>query len=103
MASIIDETNGSRRIEFFDSVGRRRRVRLGKVNAKQADTFKTKIETIVHDQISGRSHDAELSRWLRDLEPRLASRFARAGLTSGTGTKARNLGTFLSEYFQTLC
>ncbi|HEV2295325.1 MAG TPA: phage integrase SAM-like domain-containing protein [Tepidisphaeraceae bacterium] len=102
MASVIEESNGRRRIEFFDSARRRRRVRLGKMSAKQADAFKGKIEAVVSDQIVGRAHDAELSRWLRDLEPKLAKRMQRVGLLSVGGFRASTLGAFLTQYFAAL-
>lgn len=77
---------------------KRRAVRLGKVPMKMAVEFKTKIETIVYDQLQGRPHDLELARWLRERPISLHNRLVRVGLVSGTARSARMLGEFLQGY-----
>lgn len=82
MASITNDPNGRKRIEFLDG-HKRKTIRLGKVPAKAAEAFRLKVEAIVSDRITGQPHGGELSRWLRDLDPKIRDRLARVGLVEG--------------------
>ena len=47
VASLSTDSAGRRRIQFVDTNGKRRAVRLGKVSMREASEIKTKIEAIV--------------------------------------------------------
>ena len=50
MASIVTYADGLKRIEFaFSANQKRRRVYLGRVNQKVAETWKAKVEAILAD------------------------------------------------------
>ena len=62
MASIVDDPNGRKRIQFVAGDGRRKPIRLGKVTTKQAEAFKVKVEALIGQMITGVADD-EVSRW----------------------------------------
>ena len=64
MASIVNDLNGRKRIQFIASDGVRRAVRLGKASMKQAEAFKTKVEQLVTASITGHPPDDETARWM---------------------------------------
>ena len=47
MASITREANGRRLIQFTDTDGKRRNIRLGKVSQRVAEAIKSKIESLI--------------------------------------------------------
>ncbi len=73
MASIIREPNGRKTIQFVATDGKRPKIRLGKVSLKQAEYVKVHIEQMVAAAITGHAVNDETSRWVVQLEPRLAS------------------------------
>ena len=101
MASITDDGKQLKRLHFFDLTGVRRAVRLGKKTDKQAESIKTKVETIIGDLIAGRPHDDEVSRWMRDLDPVLRKRLAKVGLLAGVGMARVTLKTLFEKFFNT--
>ena len=52
MASIVNYSNGLKRIEFsLTPNGPRKIVRLGRVNMKAAESWKAKIEAIIQEML----------------------------------------------------
>jgi len=80
MASIIRKGNGRRMIQFIDTAGKRRTVRLGKMSQRQAEAVKTKVENLVAAAISGHAIDDETARWVANLDSVLADKLSRVGL-----------------------
>jgi integrase len=80
MASVSHDANGTKRILFTDGDGERRTVRLGKVSAKAAESFRLRVESLLSDKLTGKSWDAELSVWVRELPVKTHDRLARVGL-----------------------
>ncbi len=80
MASISRDAKGLVRILFTDGSGERRSIRLGKALVKPAESFQRRVEAVLADKTYGRSHDTELSAWLRDLPERMHARLVRVGL-----------------------
>jgi integrase len=80
MASIVNDPNGRRRILFMGADGRRRAVRLGKVDRKNAEGFCRRVEKIVASQIAGGTVDDETSRWTAELDEVMHARLASVGL-----------------------
>ena len=82
MASISRDANGTKRVCFTDGDSERKSVRRdGPVKA--AEAFRLRIEDLLSNKTLGRSHDAELSAWLRDL-PRTDARSACPRRAGGT-------------------
>ena len=103
MASLVTYQNGLRRIEFSLNPGGRRRVlRLGRVNAKTARSVLAKVENLITDKLTHRAHDAELSSWLASLDEKLLSRLRSVGLADGVGVTQTTLGEFLGRVMATL-
>jgi len=99
MASISRDKNGTKRLVFNDHNGRRHFLRLGAVNAKQADLVKSRVEAIVSTRILGQSLDAETSHWLADIGDELHEKLAKTGIISGRTMFL--LGSLLDQYIAT--
>jgi integrase len=82
MASIIKEPNGRRRIEFLvpDPELPRQRIRLGKMNQRNAEAIKTKIEHLIAASVSGCGWDNDLSAWVARIGDDLADKLAELKL-----------------------
>ncbi|MHB1156057.1 MAG: tyrosine-type recombinase/integrase [Phycisphaerales bacterium] len=80
MASISNDPNGRRRIQFFDAKGERKTLRLGKVPLRYADAVKVKVEDLSHAATTGHAPADETSRWLANLDVDLYDKLAKAGL-----------------------
>ncbi len=98
MASLITYRGGLRRIDFALSPnGPRRAVRLGRVNAKTAKATLARVETLIADKLTSRTHDAELCQWLGSLDEAMLERLRKVGLAEGVGVTRTMLGDFLKR------
>jgi len=103
MASLVTYRNGLRRIEFALTPNEKRRViRLGRVTAKAAQSFKARIEAVIADKLQNRPHDAETAKWLGGLDETMLAKLRAVGLADGVGLAQATLGAFLERYFETL-
>ena len=102
MASISRDKNGTRRLQFLDRDAKRRTIRLGRMNAKAADTMRLRVEALIACKIAAHPMDTELAEWVRDLPDDLHARIARAGLLPPRERTAGTLGTLLDNYFATI-
>ena len=103
MASLTTYGNGLRRIEFAPAPAERRRViRLGRMNAKTAKSFKTHVECILADRLANRPHDAATAAWLGGLDEVMIGRLRAVGLAAGVGLARTTLGAFMERYFETM-
>ena len=98
MASISKDPAGNRTIQFIAADGKRRSIRLGKVNAKQAESLKTKVETLASAVASKLPLDSETSKWLGEIGDELAAKLAAVGLMQERSS--RDLGEFLDSYLE---
>jgi integrase len=80
VASISNDPNGRRRIQFFGSCGARKCIRLGKVPKKEAEEIKRHIELLVHAQFGRTAPPIDTSQWVADLNFALALKLSRVGL-----------------------
>jgi len=80
MASLTNDTDGRRRIQFKDTDGRRQTIRLGKMPKQRANSIKTKVEDLVSAKITGHAPTDETARWLVGLDDKIANRLANANL-----------------------
>src|SRR6185437_6151779 len=98
MASIINDPNGRKRIEFNGIDGKRRGIRLGKASLRDAIEFKSKLEYLTSVKLRGASPDADASKWLAGLPDKVHKKLAAAGL-SGTIERAElAIGPFAANY-----
>ena len=96
MASICDDPNGRRRIQFKGADGKRRTIRLGKISRKQAQVIKLKVEALVSASISGHTPSDETARWVRGLNDWLRDKLAAVGLVHQQDDS--QLGPFIDAY-----
>ncbi len=82
MASLIRDSGGRKRVQFFDREGERRTVRLGRVSQRWAESALGKIEKLVADSFEGTGHDPEVAKWVADLPRLLHRRVVRVGLVA---------------------
>lgn len=81
MASISNDSNGGKRIQFVDGDGKRKAIRLGKVSKRDAEAVRNKVEALLSAKLSGASGvDREVAAWLGKIEKRLLEKLRRAGL-----------------------
>ncbi|KAA0215662.1 MAG: hypothetical protein DYG94_07100 [Leptolyngbya sp. PLA3] len=102
MASLSKDKGTTWRIQFVDRDGNRRTIRVGKMTARAAETFRRRIEGLIGCQIAGHPIDAELAEWVRDLPDDLHGRVANTGLLPHREQTAGTLGTLLDNYFATI-
>ena len=100
MASIGKDPNGHRRILFVAGDGRRKTIRLGKMNAKHAGEFRTKVEDLITAQFANRSMEDETAVWLGKLENKMHARLAAVGLVKPRTTGQTRLIPFLDAYLE---
>ena len=82
MACVVRDKNGTKRVQFTDGDGERKQIRLGKVSAKAAESFRLRVEALLAAKELHQSPDAELCEWLRDLPERMHERLERVGLVA---------------------
>ena len=80
MASVSNDSNGTRRVQFVAKDGSRKAIRLGKVPKRDAEAFKTKLEALLSAKCLGNSPDRETSVWLSELSDDLFDKLATAEL-----------------------
>ena len=80
MACILKDKNGTRRIQFYDSDGKRKQIRLGKCPQKLAEAIKVKVEALITAMAANQPVDAETAKWVSGLETAMANKLAGVGL-----------------------
>ena len=96
MASIARDKNGSRRILFVATDGRRPTIRLGKVSHRAAEGFKHRVEQLLEARTLKQPMDADLTNWVAGLGHGIAAKLAKAGLIAAR--ESVDLGAFLDSY-----
>lgn len=96
MASIAKEKNGRRRILFVAADGKRKTIRLGRVNQRAAEAVKVKIEDLVTSSITGHGTSDETARWLATLDQRMLDKLSAVGLIERQ--RVVTLREFLCDY-----
>jgi len=88
MASLIRDADGSFRIEVVVPSGSRKRVRLGKMPVKMAQSWRHRIEALASDLTGGEAHSRDLASWLVELPEKLHERLVKAGLARARAERA---------------
>ena len=83
------------RIQFYDKNNDRRAIRLGRLNKKDADVIRVKVEALVSASISGAPLDNQTSEWIANLGDDLAKKLANVKLI--TRRKTSTLAGFLED------
>lgn len=82
MASIVKQATGRREVQFMGIDGKRRTIRLGRVDQKVADTVRVRVEELLSAKATGESVSPQTAHWLRSLSDMFHERLARAKLVS---------------------
>lgn len=101
MASIACDPNGRKRIQFFNTDGERKTIRLGKATVKQAEGFKVRVEQLVMANMTGGGVDPETAMWLTTRDDTTYAKLADAGLVAPRASA--KLGAFIDEYIKGRC
>jgi hypothetical protein len=96
MASITNESNGRRTIQFVIEDGRRRSVRLGKVSKRQAEIVRSRIEELLAANKTGQPVSAELKAWLDQVSDQLYDRLAACELVPAR--HRQGIEDFINDY-----
>jgi len=80
VASIGKDPGGRRRILFIAADGKRKTIRLGRVNQRTAVAVKVKVEALNTAAITGQPVDDEVARWVAGLDTLMADKLASVGL-----------------------
>ncbi len=87
---------------FIDGAGERRTIRLGKVSAKAAESFKLRVEALVEAQLLRQPLHADLAAWVADLPDVMHDRLVRVGLAMPRAKAAVvTLGNLLERFTTT--
>ncbi len=99
MASIVKDSNGRKRILFFNADRERKTIRLGKATMQQAAAVKLRIESLIAAKINGTAPDDDTSRWVASIGDDLHDKLAGNGLVSPREkAKEVTLAAFLNGY-----
>lgn len=80
MASISNQKDQRKTIQFVADDGKRRSIRLGKASKRQAERICDRIEHLVSASRNGESVDTNIREWLSGIDDVLHTRLERVGL-----------------------
>ena len=99
MASIShDKKTGRRTIQFKDTDGSRKSIRLGKCDQKTAQAIRTQIEHLSAAKGNGTAIPLQTTEWLKTIDEALRGRIAATGLIDERKTFL--LGDFIRDYIE---
>lgn len=99
MASVIEDPNGRKRIQFTAANGSRKTVRLGKASQRDAEQVCRHIEALAAATISGQPVSRETAVWVSRIGDKLHDRLVRAGLVEArAAVNGAKLGPFIDAY-----
>ena len=97
MASIANDPNGRRRIQFVAPDGSRKTIRLGKCDRKSAEAIARHVEQLLAAKIGGQPIPRTTAHWLTEIGTELRDKLAAVGLADAVA-KVPTLKAFLDEY-----
>jgi len=97
MASVINDPNGRKRIQFVAGDGTRRTIRLGKASLRQAESIKVKVEQLALAATGATGVvDDETIKWLGGLDDVMYGKLAAVGLVGRR--ESTRLADFIDGY-----
>ena len=97
MASISTDPSGNVRVQFVGTDSKRRTVRLGKMNKKNASAVKLKVEHLITAAITRTPLDTDTARWVASIGDNLAGKLAAVGLVPER-PKATTVAALIQAY-----
>jgi integrase len=102
VASLIQDPNGLKRIQWTTAEGKRKTLRLGRMSMKQAEAAKLHIEHLLAATETGTA-DPEALRWLSRLTDKIYERVAAHALAPRRQPAAsKTLAALLDSFFATI-
>ena len=99
MASLTCDPQGRRMLQVCGTDGRRCTIRLGRLDARQAEAVKRFVEILAACRVSGDAPDNATAEWLASLPPAIHKRLERAGLVAPRRRReCPTLGEWLQAY-----
>jgi integrase len=99
MASVTEDPNGRKRIQFVAADGLRKAIRLGKCDRRTADEVSSHIEKIVSATMLDTSIDRKTIEWLTTLNPVIYAKLAAVGVVRAREAAGKTtLGQFINQY-----
>lgn len=98
MASIADDPNGRRRIQFVAPDGKRKTIRLGKCDRKSAEAITRHVESLLSAKIGGQPVPRDTAVWLAGIGPKLGAKLAAVGLVEPV--ERLTVGEFLTSWLE---
>ena len=80
----------------FTLAGCRKKIQLGAVPKKLAETVKSKVEELVNCKLANASYSQETAQWLSGIDDKLHEKLSASGLVDARNTKT--LAAFLKAY-----
>ncbi len=80
MASLIKDQGGKKRIAFVDHNGNRKQIRIGKCSVRDAESFKTRLESLLSAKIQGVEPSRLDAEWLNEISPVLRDKLVKVEL-----------------------
>jgi len=96
MASIVNDPNGRRRIQFVSPDGSRKTIRLGKIDRKTAEGVCRHVEALLAAKISGQPIPQGTAVWLASIGASLRDKLAAVGLVEAQ--QRLTVGEFLTSW-----
>lgn len=99
MASIVTRGNGSREVRFYGTDGKRKTLRVGKINKKATAAIASKVEHLVASKMAGSTPDPEVTRWVAGLDATIHARLVALGIATEREHRAvPTLGAWIKSY-----
>jgi len=98
MASVIDCSNGTRKVQFVAPDGSRKTIYLGKVDRRTAERVAGHVEALRVSLISGLPIPSDTAAWVASLRETMREKLARVGLIEAPVQAKVKLGEFLRDY-----
>src|SRR5262245_8222924 len=102
MASISNQPNGRKVVQFIGADGKRRSIRLGEASDKHAEKFRDHVEELARAISIGESPCVATAAWRQALNGEMYDRLVAVGLATAKVTaekpKGVTLGEFLTRY-----
>ena len=101
MASVINDLNGKKRIQFVAPDGKRKTLRLGKCSKRDAESIKYRVENLLAALMQGREPSRDDAVWLDRLPDTMHTKLAKNGLTNPRdGYGLPTLSDWVEKYIQ---